>query len=357
MSRVTDLAEEIAPGSPRGGHWTDPGAHPVAPGVFRVPLPLPNDGLRAVNVYLMVGDDGVDMIDAGWHRGDARQRLEEALREVGAQLGDVRHVLVTHLHHDHYGQAPLIRQEAGAAVLLGAGERASLEIIIDVPGGPRANWLRTLAACGAEPLIAELRSLGLENVADGDRWEYPDTWIEDDVTIDLPGRQLRAIATPGHTAGHVSFMDEATGLFFAGDHVLPHITPSIGLEVSGPRLALQEFLRSLARVRDLPVTQVLPAHGEPFTDLAARVDALTDHHRARLDAAAAAVGGGASTAYEVAEVLPWTRRELRFPTLDFFNRQLAVRESLAHLELLAAEGRLRRTDVDGVRTFAAITGA
>jgi glyoxylase-like metal-dependent hydrolase (beta-lactamase superfamily II) len=176
--------------------------------------------------------------------------------------------------------------------------------------------------------------------------------MTDGMRIQLSDRELRAIATPGHTAGHVSFVDDAGGLLFAGDHVLPHITPSIGLEVFGARLPLGDFLDSLALVRDLPVSQVLPAHGEPFTDLARRVDELVAHHQVRLDAAAAAVASGAATVDAVARLLPWTRREVDFTSLDVFNRQLAIRETLAHLDLLVEHGRLRISHKGGVRLYA-----
>ena len=48
--------------------WTAPGVYPVAPGVHRVPLPLPTDGLRAVNVYVVEDDGGLVLIDSGWAR-------------------------------------------------------------------------------------------------------------------------------------------------------------------------------------------------------------------------------------------------------------------------------------------------
>ena len=352
IPRVTETIDPAPSSAAHRPAWTEPGAHEVAPNVYRVPLPLPNDGLRAVNVYLIVGASSVDMIDSGWHRGDAWEQLGRALRQVGAGIGDVRRVLATHLHHDHYGQAALLREASGAVVFLGEAERPSLETIIQVPQGVRENWARTLTVSGAQPLMDELLALGPRAVDDaGDRWEYPDTWVPDDMRIGLTEREVRAIATPGHTAGHVSFVDEVNGLFFAGDHVLPRITPSIGLEPVRRPLPLRDFMESLVRVRDLAVTQVLPAHGEPFADLAGRVDELLAHHRHRLDAAFEAVAGGATTAFDVAQLLPWTRREVAYASLDFFNRQLAVRESLAHLDLLVADGRLVRVEDAGVRRF------
>jgi hypothetical protein len=76
-------------------------------------------------------------------------------------------------------------------------------------------------------------------------WQEPDIWLADRTAVPLEGRVLRAIATPGHTRGHTVFHDESAGVLFAGDHVLPHITPSIGFEPAPPPSPLSTFLTSL----------------------------------------------------------------------------------------------------------------
>src|SRR5262249_61518442 len=125
--------------------------------------------------------------------------------------------------------------------------------------------------------------------------------------LDLAGRPLTAVPTPGPARGHVVFVDAAAGLLFAGDHVLPHITPSIGYEPAPPELALREYLRSLAAVRRMPDLRLLPAHGPVAGSAHARIDELLEHHRTRLDQCAAAAGHGAETAYRAARRLTWTR--------------------------------------------------
>lgn len=109
--------------------WVEPGAHLVANGVYRIPLPLPMDGLRAVNVYAVVGDDEVIMIDAGWALEESCSQLEAVLEVLGLGVGDITRFLVTHVHRDHYTQAVTIRREFGSRVSLGMGERASIEAL------------------------------------------------------------------------------------------------------------------------------------------------------------------------------------------------------------------------------------
>ena len=99
----------------------------VAPGVHRIPLPLPTDGLRAVNVYAIEAANGLVLIDSGWALANARDQLERSLAVIGAGLPDVRRFLVTHMHRDHYTQAVEIRRLFGTPVALGAGERPSID--------------------------------------------------------------------------------------------------------------------------------------------------------------------------------------------------------------------------------------
>ncbi len=353
----------LRPGQRAGsGDWTAAGAHPVAPGVHRIPLPLPNDGLRAVNVYAIEEGDRIALIDAGWHRDECWAALGRGLEAIGASPRDVARVLVTHVHRDHYGQATRLRDTSGARVLLGAGERGAIEAML-AEGGARAfrEWRRRqLHRWGAPALAGELEA-ELPGGLGGDPstavlWGAPDVYAEEGMLIELRSRTLEVIPTPGHTRGHVVFADRAHGLLFSGDHVLPQITPSIGLERLSDGRALISYLASLSRVRSLPVELVLPAHGPEFTGLAERVDALTQHHSARLGACLTAVRSGSTTVLAVAEALRWTRREHAYASLDSFNRLLAVTETAAHLELLVSDGRLAATERDGVRHFSLPAG-
>ena len=312
----------------------------MADGVHRIPLPLPSDGLRAVNVYTISGGDGLTLVDSGWALAESRQRLESALASIGHELGDVRRFLVTHVHRDHYTQAIVVRRLFGSRVLLGAGERASLDFIMDQDDRPSTVYGALLLRCGALPLVDRLRQNWPERDRGGE-WEKPDAWLEGTEEIEVGARTLRAIPTPGHTRGHMVFADLANGLLFAGDHVLPHITPSIGFEAARPPLPLGDYLASLRLVRSLPELRLLPAHGAVTGSAHARIDELIAHHERRLDASAAVVKAGASTAYEAARALRWTRRERLFDDLDPFNQMMAVMETAAHLDVLVRQGRLQ----------------
>lgn len=336
--------------------WTEPGAHPVADGVHRIPLPLPMDGLRAVNVYVLESDDGLVLVDGGWAIPESRAQFDASLKELGYGVADIRRFLVTHMHRDHYTQAIAVRNEVGSHVALGIGDKATLDLMHDDALNEDPNAAR-LRAAGAESLAEGWRSMMPGERPPMDDFGYPDEWLERDAAIEVGARTLDAVSTPGHTQGHFVFADRAAGLLFAGDHVLPTITPSIGFEPAYVQQPLRDFLGSLAKVRAMPDLRLLPAHGPVTESSHARIDELVEFHDVRLADSLAAVEAGATDAWQVAQQLPWTRRHRKASELNPFDAVLAAFETLAHLELLAARGQVTRTEVDGTVRFGPVTPA
>ncbi len=327
--------------------WLEEGAHQVVPGVYRIPLPLPFDGLRAVNAYAIEAADGLVMIDSGWLLDATREQLERSLGTIGAGFGDIRRFLVTHIHRDHYTQAIGLRKIFGMKVALGADEKHSLDRVLGKDAeGASSPQAKRLVRAGARPLLERMAQAGMQAPPREAGFEEPDEWIASGQVFDLGTRTLEAIATPGHTRGHVVFADSAAGLLFAGDHVLPHITPSISLEAAPQELPLRDFIESLLLVRRMPDLTLLPAHGPVSPSVHARVDELLDHHDARLRAMLAVLADGPRTAYQVAQAVKWTSRSTVLPDLDLMNQMLAVGETLSHLDLLVARG-LAVADTEG----------
>jgi glyoxylase-like metal-dependent hydrolase (beta-lactamase superfamily II) len=332
--------------------WTEPGAYPVAPGVHRIPLPLPSDGLKAVNVYAIDDPGGPMLVDSGWALERTEQALAAGLRQLGYELDDVAHIAVTHAHGDHYTQAVALRETFGTRVSLWRGKRASIERLMrrDVDGYD--DQYTQLRLYGAVELAAKIEKWAREAFRnDPTPWDRPDGWLDHGDQVRLRDRALDVHATPGHTQGHVVLRDAAGGLLFAGDHILPHITPSIGFEAVVAPTPLRSYLESLRLVKDLPDTVLLPAHGPPTPSVHRRVDELLAHHEVRLAAAYREVERGASTAFEVASVLRWTRRERTLDELDLFNQMLAITETGAHLDVLVLQGELTTTEANGVRIY------
>ena len=333
--------------------WAESGVEDLGGGLYRIPLPLPNDSLTAVNVYAITGQHGVDLVDAGMALDQARDRLAEALGQLGYGLPDIRNFFITHAHQDHYTLAALLRTTLRGQITLGEEERVNMEAIHEVAQGRREpGFLEVLPALGAPELADQIRAIrdaGLASPAITLPWDYPDRWLADGALIELPSRSLRAIHTPGHTRGHMVFHDEAGGLLFAGDHVLPHITPSIGFQPVITRQALSQYLGSLRLMLALPDALLLPAHGPVSPSTHARVNELLAHHEVRLGQTLEVASAGPVTAFAAANGLPWTRHKRKFADLDPMNQLLAVGETAAHLEVLVVRGQLVRvTSPEGV---------
>jgi glyoxylase-like metal-dependent hydrolase (beta-lactamase superfamily II) len=341
-------------GSVGGG--SDWAAQPeqLAEDIFRLPLPVLIQGLRAVNVYVLRGPEGADLIDAGDAHAISLDDLAAALGGVGVRVQDIRHVYVTHVHPDHYTLASVIRDAAGAEVYLGAGERPALEAMERLLRGEREPHIAAdLDRLGAGELRSLLEPHRLRPPVRGDVWRRPDHWLAADAAVTTVTGELTALHTPGHTRGHVVYTDTARGLYFTGDHILPHITPSIGFESEPVPTALSDYLRSLRAVLELPDARLLPAHGPVRESAHARAAELLRHHDERLADTLGAVRTGGSTPFEVARQLAWTSRRKRFDDLTAWNRFLACAETSAHLETLAERGSVvRGTSARGGETFA-----
>jgi glyoxylase-like metal-dependent hydrolase (beta-lactamase superfamily II) len=276
----------------------------------------------------------------------ARERLAKAMAQLGLSLGDIRNFFITHVHQDHYTLAVELRTTLAGKVSLGEGERVNLEAIRSVherhsdPG-----FIEMLSGMGAGHIADQVRGFLAPGLADPRSnliWSDPDQWLTDGAVLDLGPRTLQAIHTPGHTSGHVVFHDAASGILFSGDHILPHITPSIGFQPVITRTALAEYLRSLQLILALPDSRLFPAHGPVCDSTHARVNELLEHHEKRLAQTLEAASGGPLTAFVAANAIPWTRRQRKFTELDPMSQLLAVGETAAHLEVLVARGQLTR---------------
>jgi glyoxylase-like metal-dependent hydrolase (beta-lactamase superfamily II) len=167
----------------------------------------------------------------------------------------------------------------------------------------------------------------------------PDVLLSDGDRPEVPGWQLVAVHTPGHTPGHLCFYEERTGLLLSGDHVLPRITANVSVNPQSGGDPLGDYLASLERLRKYADCPVLPAHEWRFEGLGERIDTIVAHHEERLEETRRLVAGGAATIWEVATRLGWSRP---WEEIHGFMRRAAVGETHAHLVLLERRGRLER---------------
>ncbi|MEU9884722.1 MBL fold metallo-hydrolase [Sphaerisporangium sp. NPDC051011] len=337
--RVTPASEEQRDAWQSGAL---PGVERVRPGLWSIPVPIPINPLRYVLVYALELPDGVAIIDAGWNTDEAYDALAAGLKVAGYEMGDVRAVLVTHIHPDHYGLAGRVRENSGAWIglhpadarlLSGRYDDALVDELI-------ARERVMLARSGVPPLTVEELSGASMMIRHYVSMGRPDRLIEDGADLDLPGWDLRAVWTPGHSPGHLCFLSPSRRVLFSGDHVLARITPIVAVHPQSAPDPLADYLDALAAVRYFEVDEVLPAHEYRFLELAERVEDVMAHHGRRLAEIEAAVAGADGVAcWDVTTGLTWSRP---WETIPPFMRRAATNETLAHLVYLEGKGRLRR---------------
>jgi glyoxylase-like metal-dependent hydrolase (beta-lactamase superfamily II) len=322
----------------------------IEPGIWRIPLPLPM-ALRSVNLYLLGGAGEWALVDAGLGTPEGEAALRAGLQRVGIRLEDIGTLVLTHAHPDHIGLAGDIHAAAGAPVHLLAEEADHIFRIWD---DPEMHGLRIANAMFAtHGLPADDADLGVRGNQRLRRLLHLPpraavAAVTEGESLRLAGRSYRVLWTPGHADHHLCLLRE-DGVLIAGDHVLPRITPNIGLYPNARPNPLRDYFSSLTAVRDLPVRLVLPGHGRPFANLPRRVDELRAHHEARaseiVDLLRARPAGSHAFALAV---------ELFGERLSAVeHRRFALAETLAHLEDLRERGLVRRRDDEAQVLFAA----
>ena len=355
----------------------------VAPNVIRMQLPIWMPGLGHVNMYGLLDDRGLAVVDPGLPGPQSWKALKQRLRTAGFKLGDVHTVIVTHSHPDHFGGAGRIRKEAGAELI---AHQAFTTWSLDettrrnhMPSEQEEAEAERIAAMAAQAL--DLESEEIPTVADhtddyeGDPlrdnptaemqsqsvpWGGETPWggskhpmpplkrrlliramrmlfappdptrrVRHGQRVNLAGREWVSVHTPGHTIDHLCLYDPEYGLLLSGDHVLPSITPHISGVGNGAD-ALRSYIQTLDLVAALDGVKLgLPAHGHPFDDVPGRVEAIKDHHRERMEQLrdASIALGPASVEDLCHEIFPRKHWGV-----------MAESETFAHLEHMVSEG-------------------
>ncbi len=325
-----------------------PPVEQVRPGFWSIPVPIPGNPLRYVLAYAFACREGVTVVDPGWESEESWDALVAGLAKAGFRPADVRAILLTHMHPDHFGLAVRLRAESGAWIGMHRDDAALVEAATTREAESKLEeGLAQLAWAGApRSVAAPATMLPAHRFPDQ---VGPEVLLEDGDRIDLPGWDLRAVWTPGHTPGHLCFHERNEGILVTGDHVLPRITPNISVVPGQLPEPLGTYLGSLRSIAEVEHVEVCPAHEYRFRGLRERVGVLLSHHGDRLTEIEKAVSehpGG--TCWGVTERLAWSRP---FDTMTGFLVRLAVRETLAHLLLLAAQGRLRFSDEPTARWY------
>ena len=309
----------------------------VLPGVWRLRLPLPWPGVPHCNSWALASGDGIVLFDTGYASEDGTKRLEYAMAQIGFALTDVKLLVCTHAHSDHYGLAGPIVDAAGCELWMhpdhGHTTRAAehperaLERRIEVArqSGVPAAALETYReqrkgqGMGVARVIAPDRDLlpGVEVDTDLGRWQVHET--------------------PGHAPSHVVLHQPDRRLLLSGDHILGRV--SLFFDYGHTPDPAGEFLSSLDTVDGLDVDLVLAGHGRPVRDARGLAEANRREVAEGIARVREAVADGPLTAFEIVPKL------LRIENLTPMHVNWGLSMVLSYLRHMQVRGEV--TTVEG----------
>jgi glyoxylase-like metal-dependent hydrolase (beta-lactamase superfamily II) len=314
----------------------------VNPGIYELFLPLPMRP-TIINVYLIDCHGAWALIDTGMNSPDSIKVLEESLEQVGIKVEDLSAIIGTHHHIDHFGASGEIRRRSHAITHIHELEAARAARMLEfgkIAPGDRPESRAFFLTHGFP--IEQFAPIGMRPAWMGTSMynpvTTPDRFISDGDVIKVGDREFEVIWTPGHSPGHAVIYLRKEKVMIVGDHLLPKITPHVGLYPDNPSgNPLGDFINSQLKVQKFDVDLVLPAHGGVYHDHRHRANQLIEHHRYREEEMLDLTRKKAQTAFEVAQqVFGGEERPI-------FHVMAATFETLAHLELACVEGRAKKS--------------
>jgi glyoxylase-like metal-dependent hydrolase (beta-lactamase superfamily II) len=321
-------------------------------GIHRLAIPTPFQVGR-INAYL-IEDSPLTLLDSGPNSAKALDELEQALAARGHSIEDIELLIVSHQHIDHFGLASILARRSGAEVaalerlapfLASFGEQAELDDLF-------AERLMLRHGIPAD-VVTVLRTVSASFRAWGSAVEVTRT-LSDGEELRLRDRTLHVMHRPGHSPSDTVFLDQSHSILLAADHLIKHISSNpllarplgAGPDFSGPRpQALVTYIASLEQTRAMPLSLVLPGHGEPIADHVKLIDERLRLHRRRAEKIHALIASEPRTAHEIAQEL--------WGNVAVTQAFLTLSEVLGHIDLLLAEERIGEEERDGVVRFAA----
>jgi glyoxylase-like metal-dependent hydrolase (beta-lactamase superfamily II) len=317
----------------------------VWPSIFRMEIPLPANPLKAINSYVIKGEDRFLMIDTGMNRPECMEVMQASLRELRVDL-EKTDFFITHVHADHFG---LISELATKSSLV-YFNFPDAEVIREINLWEKMTAAASLNGFPDKDLQeAVKRHPGRRYHAQG---PVDLTLLREGDQIRIGPYCFRCVETPGHTRGHMCLYEPEAKIFFSGDHILNDITPNISrwaeAENEDP---LRQYLKSLDKIIPFDIDWVLPGHRTLFQNYRVRIQELKAHHEIRAAEALSILKNGSQTGYQIASQMSW---DITCNSWDDFppaQKWFAGGETMAHLQYLQGQGKIVRELKGGKALF------
>jgi glyoxylase-like metal-dependent hydrolase (beta-lactamase superfamily II) len=324
----------------------------VHPGIYEIFLPLPMRP-TIINVYLVDCHGEWALIDTGMNSPESIATLTESFAQVGIRIEDLNVLIGTHHHIDHFGASGELRRRSHAITYLHQleTERVNRMLFFGRMGPSDRPESRAFFSSHGFP-IDEHSPAGMRPMWMGTEMykpvTEPDHLLQDGEVITVGNRKFEVVWTPGHAPGHCVIYLRKEKVMIVGDHLLPKITPHVGIYPDSIGDPLGDFIDSQLKVQKYDVEHVLPAHGGVYHDHRHRANQLIEHHRYREAEMLDLVRRRPQTAFEVAQQVFGDEER------PIFHVMAATFETLAHLEHAHLEGRARKSERDGKILFQAL---
>jgi glyoxylase-like metal-dependent hydrolase (beta-lactamase superfamily II) len=307
----------------------------VVPGVWRLRLPLPWPGVPHCNAWAVAAGDGVVLFDTGMHEPGSIAHLERAMAQVNLSIENVRLVVCTHAHSDHYGQAADIVDRAVCELWMHPNHEHMTRAAQDPEAAlQRRVEIARQSGVPEEPLqaYAEARrgqGFGISRIIEPDRPLLPGTTIETDLG------QWDVYETPGHAPSHVCMHQPEHRILISGDHLLGRV--SLYYDYGYSPDPAGEFLNSLDVVEKLDARLCLSGHGRTFTDVQGHIEANRALVHERIGKVQEVISNDPITAFDA---VPLVYGEAITP----MNANWWLSETLCYLVHLERTGRAERIE-------------
>lgn len=270
----------------------------VLPGVWRLRLPLPWPGVPHGNAWAVACDGGIVMFDTGMGGKGRLRQLDLALAQAGFGVEDVRLVVCTHSHTDHYGLAASIVERAGCELWMHP-RWEHVRPLADDPKAALEARIEVARQSGVPPRALERYrearegdgETGIDAIKEPDRDLVPGVEVETDLGV------WQVHETPGHAPSHVVLHQPDQRLLISGDHLLGRTV--LFFDYGHSPDPVGEFLTGLDAVEPLDVGLVLPGHGRTFRDPEAKIAESRRQVDELLSRVRAALADEERTAFEV----------------------------------------------------------
>jgi glyoxylase-like metal-dependent hydrolase (beta-lactamase superfamily II) len=242
----------------------------VLPGIWRLRLPLPWPGVPHGNVWALASGEGIVLFDTGIGGKGRLRALDLALGQAGFGFEDVKLLVCTHSHTDHYGLAAPIAEHAGCELWIHPAW-GHVRQMVDDPAAALEQRIEVARQSGVPP--AALERYRSSRKDDDDVWidaiREPDRELLPGVEVETDHGTWQVYETPGHAPSHVVLHQPESRLMISGDHLLGRTV--LFFDYGHSPDPVGEFSSSLDEVEPLEVDLCLPGHGRPFRDVDAKI--------------------------------------------------------------------------------------